>query len=190
MRNSTFKKWRARQKDHRDKEELRALLSHCFHEAAHCVMDELFLKGVEYAEVCDKEVEGLGTSNGFTQTRPRPLSTTDDFERECISSFAGPIAEDMFTGKASKGDIHDMKVIAAFGRYLNLPPDEIIRIGRKGQDNAITLLRNDVVWAAVKEIAILLATTPRVSGDQVRAMVDKHGREEMMGLIPSNAPKS
>lgn len=162
----------------------------CFHEAGHAVADELLGEGVEYVEIHRKEdntpvlsrtgelVAG-GISTGFTQPKRRPLNSLDDLEREFIATLAGPIAEEFFTGNRAEDD-GDMTKLFQYARHFKLSQNDAVSLLRKTQSDARTLLNNIAVRAAVKEIARLLGTSMRISGDEVRAIVDRNGREQML----------
>jgi hypothetical protein len=190
MRKSTFKKWRAAKREFETREAMKEEAAACFHEAGHAVADELLGEGVEYVECYRKQddtpvltrtsgLEAGGILSGFTQPKRRPFNSLDDLERESIATWAGPIAEELFTGKQAV-DGGDMTKLIQYARHFKLSPDEAGALFRKTQSDACTLLNNVAVRAAVKEIANLLYTSRRISGDEVRAIVDRNGREQML----------
>jgi hypothetical protein len=197
MRKSTFKKWRAEKREAENKMLAVKDIPPALHEAGHALAFELFRNGVEYAEIhegklikqtvisgVDGKVYPYGISTGFTQPKPRRLATLDDLEREYIVIFAGPIAERKFTGKDAADD-DDMTDIVRYGQAQTpdgvklFAPEDAAYLIRKAESRAIVLLCNEGAWAAVSDIAMLMVKS-RVSGEQVREIVDKHGREKML----------
>jgi hypothetical protein len=186
--NSTFRKWRTEQRvaQTQEREAVNKLLPVAVHEAAHCVAYEVFASGVEQAELHrrvnphDRIIKNgevyVAVSNGIT--RPKHYNKTrEDFELNCFCLLAGPLAEVGITGgkAAFQRDLEDMALCA---NDLNLPNDHELLVKTDGRVKKWLL--NGTVRAAIKEIAdVLLKPEQVISGDQVRQIVDRLGREEM-----------
>jgi hypothetical protein len=196
MRKSTLKKWLDRKKEMVPVDTVAAAI----HEAGHAVADELIREGVEYVEIHDNKMveeetfhEGKryshGISTGHTASKARPMNNQEDLEKECITTWAGPIAERLFTGKDFDGEDGDATYLSRLlfsgiieevsGKIvLLLPKDEATALLNKSAKLADALIRAS--WPAVTEIAQAIVVNQRISGDEVKQIVDKHGRERML----------
>jgi hypothetical protein len=207
MRKSTRKKMHERKKGMVPLETAKAAI----HEAGHAVADELLRNGVEYVEIHTKKMveeetfhEGKryshGISTGYTASKARPLNNLEDLEKECITTWAGPIAERLFTGKDFSGEDGDATYLSRLlfsgvieegsGKtVLLLPKDEATALLKKSAKLADVLMRAS--WPAVGEIAKSVVLHQRISGDEVKAIVDKHGRDKMLAVLTAaNLPRT
>jgi hypothetical protein len=195
MRNSTRRKMheerRQYQAQQRAMQEAEKLVPAAIHEAAHAVVYDLIRKGVEYVElqnqIDEKQVlirGGRGAiasharSSGFTLPKPRPLITLEDLKMEIVGTMAGPMAEAGLTGDSrDEGDNTD---IIRCVQHFKLSPEEAKPLLYEAQAKVRALFSLDEAWAAVVEIAEALIDKTRVSGDEVHAIVDRHGREKIL----------
>lgn len=191
MRKSTYKKWRFEKQERENQIDLKEIAAAAIHEAGHAVAEEFVQVGIQYAELHDNrlvrqkfitrsgELASSGISTGFTQPNERPLNNPQDFYRECFTTLAGPIAEEMFTRENAIDD-GDRTQLLRYSQHLKLPPDEAQDIFKKALNAVCTFLENDSAWGAVKDIAQILMVERRISGDEVRAIVDRNDRGKMM----------
>lgn len=188
MRKSTLRKWRAAKQQAQERAAENELMAAAVHEAGHAVVHDVFREGVEYAELHTKTsnawIARTGgmcevVSTGFTQPKVRDLNTRRDLELESMCCLAGPLAEECFTCKKAP-DIDDMTMFGGCAKHFNLSKEEAVVLLEKTIERVNTWMSNDRVQAAIKEVATALAVHKRISGDEVRLIVDRHGREEML----------
>lgn len=188
VRKSTYKRWKATRT-------AAAIAPAAVHEAVHAVTGELIQTGIEYVEIAEKvenvqtltrdnRLSETGMSSGYTQPKPRPLDTVEDLEKECITTWAGPVAEEYLTGKRAEDDGDRTTLVRLFkAPHLKISSDQVEPILRKTYTDTQTLIRNEATWAAIKETATLLINRKRISGDEVRAIVDRNGRARMLASL-------
>lgn len=137
-----------------------------------------------------------GFPPGYTASKARPLNNLEDLEKECITTWAGPIAERLFTGKDFSGEDGDATYLSRLlfsgviekgsGKIvLLLPKDEATALLKKSGKFADVLMRAS--WAAVAEIAQAIVRQQRISGEEVKVIVDKHGRERMLAVLTASS---
>jgi len=197
MRKSTFRKWQAEKRELIAQAHLKEMTPSAMHEAGHALALELLLTGVQYAELRDNlliekqmtapsgEQFSGGTSTGFTESKSFPLVSIEDLECLCIAFLAGPAAEELYTGSrlGDTADISDMAWHVEDFNRCHGEKVEVARIWEKADRVVIALLAHGAAWQAVKEIANVLISERLISGDEVRAIVDRNGRDQILDAL-------
>jgi hypothetical protein len=154
------------------------------HEAGHAVAHELIDDGIKYAKLQAKIVkEGAveGVEWGHVISKPSEL-WVGNLAREFFCMYAGPWAERCYTFKPAH-HYSDTAKLVRYANHLKVSEQEFLALCKKTKSRLNAWVRNMSVRRAINEVAQTLRTKKYISGDEVRAIVDKHGRDDMMRSI-------
>lgn len=149
-----------------------------YHEAGHAVMAHLVGQIVTAVEIVgDEEHSGSVCSLRFggQPTSGESLAEARTLETRILCLVAGGAAEDILTGerrpRESDGDLDEAARLA-----LRLVEEwhQVVPMLDEARDGAVDVLRNH--WEAVEALALRLLVHRRLSGEEVRRLIEAVGR--------------
>jgi hypothetical protein len=198
-RKSTFlKRQKARQHALRI-EEMRKLFPSAIHEAGHAVMNELFFDGVEYVTIERRQlpdaIDKDGRvwtmfSTGFTKGPTRAVKTFEDFERNALVDFAGPIAELEYVGPneaTPEAFSDDKRNFRLNSETVMASEDQRKQVMNQAVTRVTSMYQDERVWNAVCAVAELLLNHTRINGEDVRKIVGESGARQALDETPKEA---
>jgi ATP-dependent Zn protease len=146
-----------------------------YHEAGHAVMAQLCGQQVTEVEIVgDDELSGSVRSLRFVEEDPAlvdPNLPTAPVERRLLCTVAGMVAEAMVSGRDGWDDSsEDLDTAVRLALQVVGNCERVMPYLEQVRDHAEDVLRHS--WPAVEALASALVAKRRLTGDEVRRLLD------------------